>query len=68
MKGKESSEIVNLDQGWETAIEDAKDRLVKTKIQAARLRNAIRIFQANKEARVAWPSDSDSGSTAPHAI
>jgi hypothetical protein len=66
MKGKESSEIVNLGQGWETAIEDAKRRLVMTKKQAARLRNAIRIFQANKEARVAWPGDAGNGLAAPH--
>jgi hypothetical protein len=57
MKGKSQPKSFH-HSSWEDAIGDAKERLAKTKQQAARLRNAIRIFEANAKSGEPWPGES----------
>ena len=58
-KVKKSSEKLNLTpNSWADALEDAKERLEKTKTQMAKIRNAIRIFENNLRQRTPWPGTS----------
>lgn len=57
---KKSSEKLNLvPSSWEEALEDAKERLEKTKTQAAKIRSAIRTFEDNIRQRLPWPGSPD---------
>jgi hypothetical protein len=43
------------DSKWDEAITDAKGELLRLTVQAKRLQQAIKIFQANKRDGVQWP-------------
>jgi hypothetical protein len=51
---KDISEIA--DNMWDKAISDAKNEIQSLSIQAKRLHQAVRIFEANKRDGIPWPS------------
>jgi hypothetical protein len=44
-------------QGWELAIERANSHLQKNRVQAARLRAAIRLFEEKAARNEPWPEE-----------
>ena len=51
------------DSQWDNAIRDAENEIRELDRRRARLRQAIRIFQANKADKVNWPKAGSEGSS-----
>jgi ElaB/YqjD/DUF883 family membrane-anchored ribosome-binding protein len=60
---KSSEKFTSSKNSWEDALEDAKERLERTKTQAAKIRNAIRIFENNLRQGVPWPGTTQTDAT-----
>jgi hypothetical protein len=57
-----STECVNFDSkgdSWDKAVSDAEEEILRLSRQMQRLRQAQRIFRANKKEGVPWPVSSN---------